>query len=264
MNALLKPSTDNVIDLKRFSGKIIRGGLSKREVRYNKDGTVSKVRSHKVAGISSEVYAFQSEAEIKAMIDVFDNKIKNAPDDNKRWIASRNKMMFLIGINVGLRASDLAPLQWNFFYNDDGTFKDFYTLQPKKTKKTKKFVKIFFNQTVKKAIESYVNDYPIEDIKGYLFQSREGDSHITEKSLGRIIKDAAEEAGIPQNICSHSLRKTWAYTIWHNAEDKSKALVMLQQCLAHSDSMTTMRYIGILDEEKKDMYESVEIGFDYI
>lgn len=264
MNALPKTSTDKVIDFNGWSRQVIRGGLSEKKPRLNKDGSVSKVCPHKVAGVSTEVYAFKTEEEIKAMIDMFDSKIDNAPDENKRWIAARNKMMFLIGINVGLRASDLVPLKWNFFYNEDGTFKDFYVLQPKKTKKAKKFVKIFFNQTVKKAVENYVTEYPIENFDDYLFKSRVGDGHITEKSLGRIVKDTAEEAGIPQNICSHSLRKTWAYTIWHNAEDKSKALVMLQQCLAHSDSMTTMRYIGILDEEKKDMYESVEIGLDFI
>ena len=251
--------TNNVIEF-----KVIRCETLKKEPRLNKDGSVSKVRSYKVAGVSSEVYAFQNEEEIKAMIDVFNSKIDNAPDDDKRWIAARNKMMFLVGINVGLRASDLVPLKWNFFYNNDGTFKDFYVLQPKKTKKTKKFVKIFFNQTVKKAVENYVEEHPIEDMDSYIFKSREGDSHITEKSLGRIIKDTAKEAEIQQNICSHSLRKTWAYTIWHNADDKSRALVMLQQCLAHSDSMTTMKYIGILDEEKKDMYESIELGLDFI
>ena len=264
MSALPKILTDNVIDFNGYSGKIIRGGLSKKEVKLNKDGTVNKTRPNKVAGVSSEVYPFTSKEEIEAMISVYNNHIEEAPDDNKRQIACRNKMLFLIGINVGLRASDLCGLKWNFFYNEDGTFKEFYTLMPKKTKKQKKFVKIFFNQTVKKAIEIYVSDYPIDNYNDYLFKSRKGDKCITEISLGRIVKDAAKEAGIVQNICSHSLRKTWAYTIWHNAEDKSKALVMLQQCLNHSDSITTMRYIGIMDEEKKDMYESVEIGLDFI
>ena len=264
MSALPKILTDNVIDFNGYSGKIIRGGLSKKEVKLNKDGTVNKTRPNKVAGVSSEVYPFTSKEENEAMISVYNNHIEEAPDDNKRQIACRNKMLFLIGINVGLRASDLCGLKWNFFYNEDGTFKEFYTLMPKKTKKQKKFVKIFFNQTVKKAIEIYVSDYPIDNYNDYLFKSRKGDKCITEISLGRIVKDAAKEAGIVQNICSHSLRKTWAYTIWHNAEDKSKALVMLQQCLNHSDSITTMRYIGIMDEEKKDMYESVEIGLDFI
>ena len=51
------------------------------------------------------------------MIDVFNKRIEKAPDDNKRMIACRNKMLFLIGINVGLRASDLVSLKWNFFLN---------------------------------------------------------------------------------------------------------------------------------------------------
>lgn len=243
---------------------VIKGGKANKGVRYNKDGTVSKVKNHKTAGESSEVYPFISEEEIKSMIDAFDRKIENATDEDKKWIATRNKLMFVIGVNVGLRASDLAPVRWSFFLSEDGTFKDSYVLQPKKTKKYNKFVKIFFNQTVKKAIENYIKDYPIENMNDYLFKSRIGDGCITEKSLGRIVKDTAEEVGIPRNICSHSLRKTWAFEIWHSANDKSKALVMLQQCLGHSDSMTTMRYIGILDEEKKDMFESVEIGLDYL
>ena len=238
--------------------------VGKKKVRYNKDGSIDKRHPNKVAGESSEVYPFTSEEEIKRMIDVFNKRIDEAVTDNKKQIACRNKMMFLIGINVGLRASDLCGLKWNFFYNEDGMFKESYTLMPKKTKKQRKFVKVFFNQTVKKVVESYVNDYPIADYNDYLFKSRKGDKCITEISLGRIIKDTAKEAGIDKNICSHSLRKTWAYTIWHNADDKSKALVMLQQCLAHSDSMTTMRYIGILDEEKKDMYESIELGLKFI
>jgi integrase len=256
----LKPSTDNVIELVKINGTLVK----KPEVRYNKDGSIDKRRPNKEAGKSTEVYPFTSEEEIKAMIDVFDERIKNAPTDTKRWVACRNKMLFLIGINVGLRASDLAPLKWSFFYNEDGTFKEFYTLMPKKTRKAKKFVKIFFNQTVKKAIENYVSDYPIRSLDDYVFKSREGDGYIVEQSLGRIIKDAAKQAGIKQNVCSHSLRKTWAFNIWHNAENQHKALVMLQQCLNHSDTISTMKYIGIMDEEKKEMYESIELGLDLI
>ena len=263
MNALQlqKTSTNNIINFKKM-----REEFDKQNAKPNKAKSKKQRRCNKVAGVSSEVFAFTSKEEIKAMIDVFDKRIEEAPDENKRMLASRNKMLFLIGINVGLRASDLCSVRWNFFYNEDGTFKQFYSLMPKKTKKHKKFVKIFFNQTVKKAIENFVSDYPIDDYNDYLFKSRKGSDreYLLESSLGRIIKEAAKDANLPQNVCSHSLRKTWAYTIWHNAEDKSKALVMLQQCLAHSSTMMTMRYIGILDEEKKDMYESVEIGLDFI
>ena len=255
----IRKQTDNVITLSFVNGKLAK----KPDVKYNKDGSIDKRHSNRVAGVSSTVYPFNVD-EIKAVIDVFNNRIDEATNDNQRQIAHRNKMLFLIGVNVGLRASDLMQLRWSYFYKNDMTFKDFYMLQPKKTKKTVKFVKIFFNQTVKKAVENYVNDYPIENLDNYLFKSRKGDNPITERGLWKIIVDVAKDAEIEKNVGSHSLRKTWARNIYDNAEDKSEALVMLQECLRHSDSLTTLRYISIMDEEKKDMYESIELGLDYI
>ena len=254
-----KSATNNIIKLTVIDGKLEK----KSKVRYNKDGSIDKRHSNKVAGVSSEVYPFNME-EIKSIIDVLDTRIENATNKNQRQIASRNKMMFLIGINVGLRASDLTQLHWNFFYNDNMGFKESYTLLPKKTKKTGKFVKIYFNQTVKKAISNYVEEYPIQDMNEYLFKSRKGEGAISEASLWKIIVDVAYEAGIDKNVGSHSLRKTWARSIYDNAKDKSGALVMLQECLRHSDSLTTLRYISIMDKEKKDMYESIDLGLDYI
>ncbi len=254
-----REKTDNVITLSIVNGKLYR----KPEVKYTKDGTIDKRHSNRVAGVSSTVYPFNTE-EIKTIISILNKRIEEATNDNQKQIAHRNKMLFLIGVNVGLRASDLMQLRWSYFYKDNMTFKDFYTLQPKKTKKTGKFVKIFFNQTVKKAIENYVSDYPVEDLNGYLFKSRKGDNPITERGLWKIIVDVAADAGIDKNVGSHSLRKTWARNIYDNAEDKSGALVMLQECLRHSDSLTTLRYISIMDEEKRDMYESIELGLDYI
>jgi integrase len=251
--------TDNVITLSVINGKLAK----KPEVRYNKDGSIDRRHSNRVSGVSSTVYPFDLN-EIKAVIDVFNQRIKDATNENQKQIAHRNKMLFLIGVNVGLRASDLMQLRWSYFYKNDMTFKEFYVLQPKKTRKTGKFVKIFFNQTVKKAVENYVNDYPIEDLDGYLFKSRKGDNPITERGLWKIIVDAADDAEIEKNVGSHSLRKTWARNIYDNAKDKSEALVMLQECLRHSDSLTTLRYISIMDEEKKDMYRSIELGLDYI
>jgi integrase len=254
-----KHETDNVITLSIVDGRLVR----KPKVRYNKDGTIDKRHSNRVSGISSTVYPFNVE-EVKLIIDVFNERIEEATNDSQRQIACRNKMLFLIGVNVGLRASDLMQLRWSYFYKNNMTFKESYTLQPKKTKKTGKFVKIFFNQTVKKAIENYVNEYPIENLDDYLFKSRKGDNPVTERGLWKIIVDVAADARIDKNVGSHSLRKTWARNIYDNAEDKGGALVMLQECLRHSDSLTTLRYISIMDEEKKDMYESIELGLDLI
>ena len=98
----------------------------------------------------------------------------------------------------------------------------------------------------------------------YLFKSRKGDGHITEISLGRIIKEAAEEAGIDKNINSHSLRKTFGRFIYHNAEDKNNALVTLQVIFNHSSPAITTKYIGLTDEEVSDVFNSLDLGLDYI
>ena len=258
MNALPKTSTSNIINYRIIGDKVF---INKGKL--NKDGSVDQRHCNKVAGVSSEVYPFY-EDEIENLIKLFDKRINEATDANKRQIASRNKMLFVVGINLSLRASDLCGLTYKFFFKADGTFKDCYSLQPKKTKKTGKYVKLYFNQAVMKAITEYLNEYPMENIDEYLFKSRKGDSCLTEISLGRIIKDAAEEVGIERNICSHSLRKTFGYHVWHNAEDKEKALIMLMAIFNHSSVAMTKKYIGIMDEEIEDVFNSLNLGIDFI
>ena len=46
--------------------------------------------------------------------------------------------------------------------------------------------------------------------------------------------------------------------------DKSKALTILQKCFNHSSVETTLKYIGLLDSEIKEMYNSIELGMEYI
>ena len=255
-----KPTTDNVIKLSVVNGKLSK----KQEVRYNKDGSIDKRHTNKVAGVSSEVYPFATEEEIKSMIDVFNKRIENATNDNQRQIACRNKMLFLIGINLSLRISDLVTLKWNFFFKDDMTFRDSYKIQPKKTKKTGKFVTLYFNEVVKKTILEYIEQYPIEDMDGHVFKSREGTGAILERSVWKIIVDAANEAGIEHNVGTHSLRKTFGYHVWHNADDKEKALVMLMVIFNHASVATTKKYIGIMNEEVEDIFNGLNLGLDML
>ena len=234
-----------------------------RPVKLKKDGTPKKIVNNKKAGVSSEVYGF-TEEEIERILLLLVRRIEQAPDDDKLRIARRNKMLFLIGINIGLRASDLCSLKYSFFMNADGSFKEYYSLQPKKQKRTKKFVKLYFNNTIKKAIEEYISYYPVEDIEKYIFRSRTGNKAITEKSLWKIINDLVAEVGIEKNVGSHSLRKTFGRFAYQRAEDKNHALVVLQTIFGHSSTTVTSRYIGLTDDEVSEVFDSLDLGMEFI
>lgn len=250
---------------------------AKKEVKLTKEGEVKLTKSNKEAGKSSEVYPLKSEEEISKVLEVLNRKIVDAQakveeTEGKKPMpikqlrnAYRNKLIWLVGMNIGIRASDFLELKWSFFFDlkDDGTleWKDFYSLQPMKQRKQHKFVKLFFNNTLKQSIQDYLEVYPIEngDTDSYMFTNDKG-KHITTQQLWNVICDTAEEAGLTQNVGTHTLRKTWAYHCWHNAADKNKALIILQKCFNHTTPQTTLAYIGILSEEIEDMYLSVELG----
>lgn len=262
----------------RRKGFTVVSGTYKK--KYTKDGDIKKTHSNRVSGTSSEVYAFRTKEEIKAMLDVFDARIKEAKRDDYKKAACRDKLMFLLGINAGLRASDIRLLHWNFFFDEDGNYLDGGKVQPKKTKKTKKFVPIFVSDVMKKAIDTYIKEYPIDDYDTYIFTSRKktgrkrgndvdeadnkGNMPISEASIWNALNNAAKEAGIKQNIGSHSLRKTYGYWIYHNADNKEDALVKLQILFGHSSTRVTARYIGITDDELKDTIQGLNIGLDFM
>lgn len=244
--------------------------LIKPDRKLRADGEEKLTHTNKEPGKSSEVYAFKDKSEIAAMLDAYTYRIicieqSDAREYEKRRTAYRNRLLFQLGINLGLRASDLRLLQWSFFFDqlkDNYEFSDFrknYMLQPKKQKKTGKFIKLFFNDAVKKAVLDYIAEYPISNLEAYVFTKSDG-TPISAAQMWNIVKDTAKEVGIVQNIGTHSLRKTWGYWCWHNAEDKAKALVILQRCFQHSDTLTTQRYIGLLDGEIAEMYYSVNLG----
>mgnify|MGYP001051958640 CR=1 FL=1 len=272
MGASAAANRNNIIQFRIIDGK-------KCEKKCSLNGSVNS-HSNKKSGESSEVFAFRTEEEIKAMIDVFNRHIENASDKDKARIAYRNKMLFLIGISVGIRASDLRTLKWSFFFSEPGKFRTGGKIKPKKTRKSDKYVPIYISDTVKTVINDYISKYAIDDYDTYLFTSRKstgrkrkddddisdskGNMPIAESSIWRIINNAAAEAGIRQNIGSHSLRKTFGYWVWHNAKNKEEALVHLQVIFNHSSTSVTKKYIGITDDEIKDVYDSIDFGVNFI
>lgn len=146
----------------------------------------------------------------------------------------RNYLMFVIGINTGLRVSDILALRVS-----DVKDKTHITITEQKTDKTKRF---FINDQLRQDINVYIKDMEPNE---YLFKSRQRDKEGNYKHMSRvrayqILNDVAGPYGLDE-IGTHTMRKTFGY--WHYKQHKDIAL--LQNLFNHSAPSITMRYIGI-------------------
>lgn len=159
---------------------------------------------------------------------------------------TRDYLMFLTGINSGMRVSDIVKLNVNDVRNSNSTMKEHITIIEKKTKKLKKFP-LCNNLLVE--MEKYTRNLEQGE---YLFKSRKGKNKpITTTQAYRIIVNAGERVGI-KNIGTHTMRKTFGY---HHYK-KFKDIAILQEILNHSDPSITLRYIGINQDEINRAYKT--------
>lgn len=160
-------------------------------------------------------------------------EIQRMKDSLLRYCSYRDYFLFIFGINVGLRVSDILPLHVQDIRNK--------THIRIKEHKTGKFRTIYVNEYLREEIDKYTSSLKPEDL---LFPSRSGNSYITSTQAYRSLQKAAEMAGI-EHVGSRTLRKTFGY---HHYK-KYKDLAVLQEIFSHSSPAITMRYIGIRQDE---------------
>lgn len=142
----------------------------------------------------------------------------------------RDFILFLMGINIGLRISDILKLKVGDVRN-----KDYIEITEQKTGKYKR---IPITEAFKSDLEAFIIDK--SDDK-WLFTSQRGDKPITRIQAYRIISNACLKAGINARIGTHTLRKTFGYHFYQ----KTKDVALLQCIFNHSAPSVTLRYIGI-------------------
>lgn len=142
----------------------------------------------------------------------------------------RDYFLFLMGVNTGLRISDLLKLKVS-----DVRFKTHIVLKESKTGKQKKFPLFTLSQD----INDYIKDMADED---YLFPSRlnSGKKSLSRYRAWSILNEAGEKVGLDE-IGTHTLRKTFGFHFY----TKTKDVALLMELFNHSSQSVTLRYIGI-------------------
>lgn len=158
-------------------------------------------------------------------------------------------LLFKFGLNTGLRISDVLPVKLKDVQMEDGRFREYFTLNEKKTGKEKK---IKINASLSNEIINYTKAWHLTP-DSYLFSSRKG-QYLGRIQAYRVLKSAAETIGL-ENFGTHSLRKTWGY--WtYKLSNYNVALIM--DTFNHSSPSITLRYIGINQDQKDELYTLVQ------
>lgn len=244
------------------------------EEARNKRIDINKLKSNTIkldAGLiapaKEEVYtelAQEHAAEpIKSMDDIF--KISQFLIQNSRY---RDNMLFIVGINFGLRVSDLRMLRFSNLINDNLTFKDSFAVFEKKTRNTRKRKKnryITINHAVIECVTLYLEHTEGVSLSDYLFRSESNrgknkNAPLSPQSIDRILKGIAKDLDLNIRISTHTLRKTFCYHQMVMSHNDSRKLLLLQKMLNHSSPAQTLDYIGITEEEIDKAYKELNLG----
>ena len=177
--------------------------------------------------------------------DVQPLKTKQHLDDMKwslrKWCSERDYILFVIGINTGLRIGDLLKLK-------TAELKGKKTIQLKESK-TSKARKVYLD-SIYDEVQEYIAANPSE----WMFPSRKGDKSISATQAYRKLVHAGEMADL-KSIGTHTMRKTFGY--WHYQTHDN--LAQLQSILNHSSSEITLRYIGLTEEQERESIVSLNL-----
>ena len=157
----------------------------------------------------------------------------------------RDKLLFVMGVNSGLRVQDLLALHVAAVRGLK--LGDRISIQEKKTGKPNVLIA---NKEILSALEEYLVLAPTED-RHYLFKSRKtANSPLTTLSVTKKVKAWAAAINLKGNYGCHSLRKTWTY---HQRREFGVSWEVLAKRLNHSNPSVTRRYLGIQDEEVEEV-----------
>lgn len=155
----------------------------------------------------------------------------------------RNQFLFLLGINTGLRVSDLVKLK----------VKDVSSKYPKIREQKRKKIRVLILDAIWDEVQAYIKGMDKED---YLFASQKGSNKpLTTTAVYQMLEKAADLLE-RSDIGTHTMRKTFGYHYYRRTKD----IVGLMEIFNHSEQAETKRYIGVHEEELAEALKGFRLG----
>lgn len=171
----------------------------------------------------------------------------------------RNRALFILGISVGGRISELLSLKISDVWQNGSPVSDLlFERNVVKGKEVSRMIPCNADgrKAITELIEWHKETYGDQDIKRLLFKSREGEGAISRTQAHRVLKDAFEMAGLNGKLATHSLRKTYAQRLY----DATGDIYLVKEALGHKSVDTTQQYLGISYKKFQQASESIELN----
>lgn len=185
--------------------------------------------------------AIRSYDDFKAICDYFLNK--------KQY---EYYALWVVGVCLGIRMSDLRKLKFKHFFTDTWKFRERTVIREKKTEKINNML---ITEAVKEALMMYIeNDTKLVlNFNSYVFSSPKDTSKpITLSGWYKVLSAAADKTGVSENvhISTHTMRKTFSNIVLccDNTKIDMNSITKIQGLLNHSNQTTTFRYLGAMKE----------------
>jgi len=157
----------------------------------------------------------------------------------------RNYIIFMLGINTGLRISDILKLKVSDVSN--------LSIIKIKEKKTGKENRLLITSNLKRELKKYIAKM---DQKEYLIQPRGGiNKALSIKMAYKALKEGALKCKIDE-LGTHTMRKTFGYFHYK----KFKNIAVLMSIFNHSAESITLKYIGINQDNKDKTMRNFGLG----
>lgn len=185
----------------------------------------------------------------------------------ERW---RDYMLFVLGINFGLRIGDLLQLRFKDLFKTNWTFKDSIVISEQESKSScprKKVWRVLLNPAVKEAVSLYIKKNPNTKPADFLFRSESGhgkneNQPIHRNSVEGILKQAKADLNIEEQVSALTLRKTFAYhQLLLAKEVKYQALVA--RALNYRSVADALCFAGITESELRAAQRQIAYEEDY-
>ena len=187
--------------------------------------------------------------EIRKISEVFDGTF-----------ADRNRNLFMLGVSVGGRISELIALKVNDVWQNGKPVADLlFDRNIVKGGEVSRAVPVNIDgrQAIERLIAWHLDRYGDADPQRPLFPSRKGQGlqAMTRIAAHNALKNAFEAAGLNGKLGTHSLRKSYAQRLYEQTND----IYAVQEMLGHKSVVTTQRYLGVNYASVRDASEAMSI-----